>query len=159
MKDGTSTFEQIKGRLFSYLLRASGDYDLSRDLLQETFSRYLAHYRGRAVAPSLFFTIARNAFIDHARKNRRSVPLETDCADGSSDVGHQVLVRERYRQVLDALEHLADDEREVLSLVVSCDLSYCRIAEIMDTSEGNVKVKVHRARCKLREILQGGGDA
>lgn len=151
-------FEQMKGRLFAYLLRASGDHDLSRDMLQETFARYLEHYSGREVSPSLLFTIARNAFIDHMRKGRRVVALEGDHRDNSPDAHHRVLVREQYARVLDAMKHLADDEREVLSLVVSSDLTYGQIAAIIGISESNVKVKVHRARCRIKEILQGGED-
>ena len=151
-------FEQMRGRLFSYLVRASGDYDLSRDVLQETFARYLEHYPDREGSASLLFTIARNAFIDHVRKGRRVVALEGDHRDDSPDARHRVLVREQYARVLDAMELLADDEREVLSLAVSSDLTYGQIGGILGISEANVKVKVHRARCRIREILQGGED-
>ena len=151
-------FEQMKDRLFSYLMRASGDYDLSRDMLQETFVRYLEHYQGREVSPALLFTIARNAFIDHLRKGRRVVTLEGDQPDSSPGAHHHVLVREQYARVLDAMKRLADDEREVLSLAVSSDLTYGQIAEVVGISEANVKVKVHRARCRIKEILQGGED-
>lgn len=156
MKERASVFEQMKGRLFSYLVRASGDCDLSRDMLQETFVRYLEHYGDREVSPSLLFTIARNALIDHIRKGRRVVALEGDRTDGSPDARHHVLVREQYARVLEAMKHLADDEREVLSLAVSGELTYGQIAEVVGISEANVKVKVHRARCRIKEILQGG---
>ncbi|HOS97843.1 MAG TPA: RNA polymerase sigma factor [Deltaproteobacteria bacterium] len=156
MKDDTSMFEQMKGRVFSYLMRRCGDWDLSRDILQETFARYLERYAGKDVPPSLLFTIARNAFIDHARKHRRSAPLEGDPEDGAPDAHHHLLVREEYGRVLDAMALLSDDEREVLSLALSSDLSYAQIAGVTGLSEGNVKVKVHRARCRIKEILQGG---
>lgn len=68
-------FEQIKSKLFSYLMRMSDDYDLSRDILQETCLRYLEHYSGKGASPSLIFTIARNIFIDHMRKKSRGRPL------------------------------------------------------------------------------------
>jgi RNA polymerase sigma-70 factor (ECF subfamily) len=42
-----------------------------------------------------------------------------------------------------------------LNLVVSSDMSYREIAEIHHTSVQNVKVRVHRARVKLRKILEG----
>ncbi len=158
MTDGISMFEQIKDRVFSYLVRKSGDYDLSRDILQETYVRYLEHYSGKDVSPSLIFTIARNVFIDHVRKQDRIGPLDSDQRDSAPDARHQVLVREQYTRVLDAMKHLAEDEREVLALVVSGDLTYRQIAAMMGISEANVKVKVHRARCRIKEILQGGED-
>ena len=63
------------------------------------------------------------------------------------------MVRDAYRQVLAAMRHLEDDERDLLSLVVSSELSYRELAEIMGFSEANVKVKIHRARKKLRTYL------
>jgi len=158
MKDETSMFERMKGRLFSYLMRTSGDYELSRDILQETFVRYLERYAGREVSSSLFYTIARNAYIDHVRKGGRNSPLEGDHLDEAPDAHHRVLVREEYARVLDAMGQLAADEREVLSLAAGSDLTYAQIARIVGISEANVKVKVHRARCRIREILQGGED-
>ena len=67
------------------------------------------------------------------------------------------MVRDEYRRTLSAMQHLDEVERDFLSLVVSSDLSYREIAEIHHTSEQNVKVRVHRARVKLRGILGGKG--
>ena len=67
------------------------------------------------------------------------------------------MVRDEYRRTLSALQQLEKSEWDVLSLVVSSDFSYKEIAKIHQTSEQNVKVRVHRARVKLRGIL-GGRD-
>jgi len=73
-----------------------------------------------------------------------------DCGDPEADV----LVREEYRQVLTAMEKLEKSERDVLSLAISADLSYREIAEIAGISEENVRVKIHRARKKLRALIR-----
>ena len=65
-------------------------------------------------------------------------------------------MREEYRRVLTAMQQLAPEEKDVLSLVVSSDLSYQEIARITGISEGNVKVRVHRARVKLRQLTKPG---
>ena len=64
------------------------------------------------------------------------------------------MVREDYRRMLEAFQQLNRSEREILSLVVSSGLGYRAVGEIVGTSEANVKVKVHRARLKLRTILK-----
>jgi RNA polymerase sigma-70 factor (ECF subfamily) len=74
----------------------------------------------------------------------------------SSNQEHALIIREEYRRVIGAMQKLKEDERDILSLVVGGDLSYREIADLTDQSEANVKVKVHRARVKLRDILQGG---
>ena len=54
------------------------------------------------------------------------------------------------------MSRLEADEREILALALTEDLRYREIASLMGINVGNVKVKVHRARLKLREILQQG---
>ena len=63
------------------------------------------------------------------------------------------MVRDEYRRVLAAMRYITDDERDLLSLVVSSELSYHDIAQMTGLSEANVKVKIHRARQRLRTIL------
>ena len=67
-----------------------------------------------------------------------------------------MLVREEYRRVLAAMQELEQEERDILSLVVSSGLSYREIAGVAGISEANVKVKVHRARVKIRKIMKTG---
>jgi RNA polymerase sigma-70 factor, ECF subfamily len=54
------------------------------------------------------------------------------------------------------MKELEDDEREILALVLSGDLNYKEIASVTGTSEANVKVKVHRARIKIKKKLHAG---
>jgi len=49
---------------------------------------------------------------------------------------------------------LKTDERDILALAISDGISYRDIASIAGISVENVKVKVHRTRLKLKEILQ-----
>jgi RNA polymerase sigma-70 factor (ECF subfamily) len=50
------------------------------------------------------------------------------------------------------------DAGDLISLVATADLTYREIGHILKISEANVKVKVHRARTKLRHILGSGGE-
>lgn len=143
--------------LFAYLMRSSGDYDLSGDIMQESFTRYLARYGKREPSAPLLFKIARNALTDHRRQSKRNMPLSIENEPSGGNPEHHLMVRDEYRRMLSALQQLEESERDVLSLVVSSDFSYRKIAKIHQTSEQNVKVRVHRARVKLREIL-GGRD-
>jgi RNA polymerase sigma-70 factor (ECF subfamily) len=67
-----------------------------------------------------------------------------------------MMVNEDYRRVMAGMQGLAREERDILSLVVSSDLPYRDIARIAGTSEANVKVRVHRARVKLKKIMDTG---
>ena len=54
------------------------------------------------------------------------------------------------------VQNIGFKTRDVLSLVVSSGLPYRDVARIAGTSEANVKVRVHRARVKLRKLMNTG---
>ena len=141
-------------KLFFYLMRITGDYYLSGDIMQESFIRLLKRYGPDMQNPSLLFTIARNAVFDNARKTDRSKELSEYVQDRSSDTEQLLMVRQEYRTVLSAMQQLEKAERDILALVADGDFSYREVARIVGISEGHVRVKVHRARAKLRKILQ-----
>jgi len=148
-------YRQQKERLFAYILRMTGDFELSCDILQESFSRLLEHYGPEGGPAPLLFAIARNMIFDHARKKRVQTPIDPDTTTCPLDTEKGLMIRQAYQEVLGAMQTLEESERDILSLVVSSDLSYRQIGEVAGLTEANVKVKVHRARLKLRKILQG----
>jgi RNA polymerase sigma-70 factor (ECF subfamily) len=150
-------YEDHKEKIFSYLMRmTAGDYDLSQDIMQESYTRYLEHYGTENRSLSLLYAIARNTLIDHERRSRYREPIGEGHKDNSISQETSFLVREEYRRVLSGFQKLEKDEKDILTLVVSGDLSYRQIASIVGISEANVKVKVHRARIKLKRILEEG---
>jgi RNA polymerase sigma-70 factor (ECF subfamily) len=153
-----SFFRTQRKKLFGYLMRLTGNYQLASDIMQESFTRYLEHYGPRTQNVSLLFTIARNLVWDNARKKTNNKELENDIEDVTFNPEEQLLVRESYRNVLSAMQKLKKSQRDLLALTVSSDLSYREIATILRISEANVKVKVHRARILLKKFLQTGDD-
>ncbi len=138
---------------FAYLMRSTGDYYLASDIMQESFTRCLERYGKDPQSASVLYTIGRNLIYDNARKQKRNAQLETDQNNLIDDHEHYLMVREQYRQVLCAMQTLETDERDILALTVSSPLSYREISAVTGISEANVKVKVHRARVKLRKII------
>lgn len=64
----------------------------------------------------------------------------------------------RRRQLADALEALPASEREALLLVTWDGLSAADAATVLKSTPGAVRVRVHRARARLKESLGQGGD-
>ena len=149
-------YKKHRERLFAYLMRSTGDYYLSGDILQESFTRYLEKYGEDVLNPALLYTIARNAVVDGYRKQGRNFPLLDEQEPSPSNPETEIMVREDYRRVLAAMQELEPGERDILSLVVSSGLPYREIARIARTSEANVKVRVHRARMKLKKMMNTG---
>jgi RNA polymerase sigma-70 factor (ECF subfamily) len=137
-------------------MRLTGDYQLASDIMQESFTRMLEHYGTESLNVKLLFTIARNGIFDEVRKKAHRKEQIGDIEEQSIDLEQQLLVREEYRKVMAAMQQLEATERDILALIVSSDLTYSDIAQVTGISESNVKVKVHRARLKIKKILTLG---
>jgi RNA polymerase sigma-70 factor (ECF subfamily) len=99
-------------------------------------------------------TIVRNeAFRQHARV--RPDPTSTiEAQEGAEDA--QVIATVERADLHAALKRLSDRERQLLELRYSEDLTQQAIARRLGIPEGTVKVRLHRARNKLRRayVLQ-----
>jgi RNA polymerase sigma-70 factor (ECF subfamily) len=156
MTEYGSFYERYRDRIFAFLLRRSGDRELSEDLTQESFARHLHRYGGSVVSPYLLYTIARNVLIDHRRARRVEVPIfDEECDAGGGDAESLFLVREERRRVDAALGRLSERERQLLVLAAS-GVRYARIAALLGLNEANVKVLIHRARIRLRQLMEKG---
>ena len=135
----------------------TGDYYLACDLVQESFTRYLKNYNS-IHNRTLLYTIARNAALDIIRKQKTELLDSGDYEDQSDNPELQVIERQAFNRILNAIGQLDTTNRELISLVASADLNYREIGSILNISEANVKVRVHRARMKLRKILDSGDE-
>jgi RNA polymerase sigma-70 factor, ECF subfamily len=156
MEEFRAFYKKQQDKLFSYLMRITGDYHLSMDLMQESFTRYFEKYANNTRNVSLLFTIARNSFLDHKRKAGRLIALDQDYEDLSTNQADSFQIKQECMRAVSAMKILEDDEREILALVLSGELNYKEIASVTNTSEANIKVKVHRARIKIKKKLNAG---
>lgn len=158
--------------LRGFLLRLSGDRSMADDLLQETFVR-IHRARGsfdarRNVIPWAY-AIARNAYVDELRRKRRAPQLSTKVVDGhdSNIDGHALHAEpvaeqeQRGAQMLEILRNaigeLAVSHREAFVLVRFEGFDMAGAAEILGTTESNIKVRVFRAHKHLRKALHAAG--
>jgi len=99
-------------------------------------------------------TIVRNeAFRQHARV--RPDPIATiETQEGAEDA--QVVGTVERADLHAALDRLSDKDRQLLELRYNEDLTQSAIARRLGIPEGTVKVRLHRARNKLRRayVLQ-----
>jgi RNA polymerase sigma-70 factor (ECF subfamily) len=151
-------YRENKDRVFAYLLRLTGNYHLSLDVMQESFTRYFARYRNNGNNCALLYTIARNTVLDSFRKRREeTLPME-DEVFLPGDPERQLMEKQACQKMMDAIQQLNPVDRELMALLAAKTFSYKEIGTLLNISEANVKVKVHRARLRLKSILGNGGQ-
>jgi RNA polymerase sigma-70 factor, ECF subfamily len=146
-------YERHASRIYAYCARILCSRDAAKDAFQETFVRFYQKARqadpGIRVAPYLF-TIARNQCISVIRARKHTVPVEDfHLADEDRPFEHT----ERGALVRLAIELLPIEYREPLILREYNDISYADIAEIMRVPVSTVKIRIYRAKEKMRGIL------
>lgn len=152
-------FERYHQMLYKFFYRMCRKADTSEDLVQIVFERMLKYrytYSGNGTFTTWMFSIARNAHIDHYRKEKKmSSSVEFDeNRQMTNQSGEQVLDRiEDMKQLLErALDQLDEDKKEIILLSRYEGLNYKEIAEIMDSTEGAIKVRMFRALKELKGI-------
>ena len=158
MNDYSLFYQENKDRLYAYLLRMTGERQLALDLAQESFARYLARYGRRTYNKALLYTIGRNAALDVFRRQSTTGFDAENYKDSGADPEQQIMDQEKLKQMMSAIAKLAPLDRELISLVTTTDLTYREIGRVLKISEANVKVRIHRARTKLKEMLTSGGE-
>jgi RNA polymerase sigma factor (sigma-70 family) len=158
----TPLVDKYKQLAFSLSMKIIRNREEAEDAAQDAFVkayRSLENFKGGAAFKTWFFRIVYTTAISRVRgKQNNRVSLEDcklsdkDLMDAESAVG-QLDAEERSFQLHKALDQLAPDERAILNLYYFDDLPVDEIAEIMEMSESNVKIKLFRSRKKLYERL------
>ena len=151
-------YKTTRGQLFAYLLRMTGDGQLSSDLVQESFTRCLSKYGRNGNNRALLYTVARNAALDALNKRREERTQGDEALSSLGDPERQLIEKESYRRMIAAIQKLNPVDRELIALLATETFSYREIGKMLHISEANVKVKVHRARLRLKAILNDGGQ-
>ncbi len=158
--------ERYQNDVFRFCLHYLGDMELAREIAQETFLRiYTARERfdtTRVFRPWML-CIARNMCLN-VLKRRKIVPMESldslemredGTAKPSSRAATEhpfegIISDERKRLLLNVIQGLASDAREVLTMRYFEQMSSREIAEVLETTDGAVRVRIHRALNQLR---------
>lgn len=159
-------------KIFKYLSSIVGQND-AEDLSQEVFDkigRNLKKFHGNSKFSTWIYRIATNTAIDRLRSSSyktkaASIAFEDDAgteapspqtAFQSHTTDHEVIRKEMIKCVREYIDNLPDPYKTVMVLSEIEELSNQDIADILEISLENVKIRLHRARTKLRQALKDG---
>jgi RNA polymerase sigma-70 factor, ECF subfamily len=150
-------YERYARDVHRFALYLCGNHALAEDLTAETFVHTFCGKSDVRVdtVKAYLFAIARNLYRDSLAKQQRLTPMADafEPIDPAPAPDVAASGRQTFLAVLRAMQRLPDLQREALVLATDQDLSYEQIAAIVGCSVAAVKVRVHRARLKLRSEL------
>lgn len=161
-----AVFRQVYNEVFPIVMKVAYhityNEDVAEDICQDAFIRF---FDRDVVFPSMedakfwLIRVTKNLAINHAKKKSRenaslekmkkgAVPTAT-FKDGASEL----LQKESRLAVRRAVAQLPEIYKTVIVLREYADLDYKEIGKMLNISESNVKVRVHRARKELEVVL------
>lgn len=154
--DFQSLFDRHSQDVFRFTLYLSGDPSLAEEITHEAFVRAWVtpgEIRGGTVKAYLL-TIARNLFLAERKRLGRQVGLDDNAIDPKP--GSQAVAESRIEldAVLKALQSLPEIDRSALLMHVQDGLPYAAIAIALGSSVAAIKVRIHRARIKLKQLCK-----
>lgn len=151
---------KFEGPLVRYAQRITGELELARDVVQETFLKLCRQDRTEVEGhlSQWLFTVCRNRALDVQRKERR-MTTTTTLDQRTSTAGDAAPVaaaeqKDSMAQLLQQLDRLPDSQQDVIRLKFQNELSYREISEITGLTVSNVGFLLHVGLKRLRERMQ-----
>jgi RNA polymerase sigma-70 factor (ECF subfamily) len=167
--DAGALFESYHDRIYRYVVRLVKDPVEAEDLTQETFLRAYRcgdSLRDPAAVRGWLYRIATHVCLDRLRQRKPQVSLDSEQGEGAvqtpvSTSPSPLEITERKETsacVQRCLDFLPDKYRAVILLREAHSLTADEIAHVLGVTVTTVKIRLHRARRKLQQVMEGGCD-
>lgn len=151
--------------VFTLVLRYINNRETAEELAQDVFVkayRCLADFKGQSKFSTWLYTIVHTTCLSHLRKKAgNSILIEQDKLAALSDEYNpaqqpsDMLEQKTQKQLLaNAMKQLPESDAELLTLYYQAEQSVNEIGVILGLTESNVKIRLLRARQKLKEVLE-----
>ena len=155
---------RYQGYVFTLVLRMVKTREDAEEVAQDVFVkayRSLADFRGESKFSTWLYTIANTSSITFLRKKKLDVhSLDNEkvfeVAD-NKDSGfraNQVEQKSRLNMVNQAIAMLSSDDAEIITLFYKAEQNLEEIARILGLEPNTAKVRLHRARGRLKEKME-----
>jgi len=154
-------FEENKDRIFrlccSYV---RSDYN-REDLFQEIFSnvwKNLDSFRNESHINTWIYRISINTAINYCRlqtnNDKRCQEIKQEIlSDDDVNLAQKFVEEKELQKMFAAINRLPVSEKSIISLVLE-GMDHAHIADVCGISEGNVRVKFHRIKKKLKQMME-----
>lgn len=148
-----SLIDRYQDMVFSICMKLLKDRVEAEEVAHQVFIRAytkLGTYSAKASFSTWLYRIAYNRSLDVLKTSQRSKTVDLSQFNGAFMEEDQLEVKERHAALGQAIDRLDDGQQLLVLLYYYEEKSVKEIADIVQLSESNVKVKLHRARQQLR---------
>lgn len=160
----TLLVDKYKKYVFTIAYRYTKNREDAEDVSQEIFIKIYKHlgsYKGEAKFSTWIYTIITTSCISFLRKRKTLIAttvdyeLENAQVDIHSNVTNKnIEKREKFNHLQNAIKLLEEEDALILTLFYQFDSSIQDLASILKIEPNNAKVKLHRARLKLKQKIE-----
>jgi len=160
-------FEKLYAEHSGIALRAAmrvcgNKRELAEDAVHDAFMRIIDDWENFSKRScnnwrALIVTIAKNRAIDLLRKDKKSVPLDSEDIGNEGDFTVIFERKESEEYLASCISKLPERYRTVLELRYFHDISNPEIAKYLGITVNNVAVRISRATSLFAEIVKNGG--
>lgn len=167
LKGDTNAFayliDKYKNMVFTLALKMVKHKEEAEEISQDTFIKAyknLAKFKGEAKFSTWLYKIAYHRCLDCIKKNKEKYQIDTineitiNKIQSTDTILESIERKERAKIIEQCMLELPEDERSILWFFYFEELSLKEIVDITELSEANVKVKLHRARKRLLQIIE-----
>ncbi len=153
-------YDKYYDNVFKFIFRRTNDMELTGDLCSQTFLKAmqsLSNYRFQGVPYSSFlFRIATNEVAGYFRiqQKTRTISLESSACAGLCEEIEDSIYDEHKPFLTKALSGLKEADMQIVEMRFFDKKSFKEIADILDITENNAKVKTYRILDKLKTLMK-----
>lgn len=167
IKDGqqaafAALVDKHKAMVFSICNKVIRKSEMAEEVAQDVFVKVyqqIANFRQDAKFTTWLYRIAYNAAISVVRKKNVELAaiddfvVENFSVDEVQEQVQQMEKEQQLQHMQQAMEQLKEQEALMIQMFYLKEMSVKELAAMMDMTEGNVKVKLHRARKRLYDLM------
>lgn len=150
-------YELYYKQLYLYVYSMCKNKTVAEDLTQDTFLKaILSLNNNHQNVQAWLFLVAKNLCINYIKKNRETLNFkELDSVqDSALSPIDKIISDDRNRHLMEAIDKLPDNKKQVLQLQYFGGLSQKEIAQIMNLTPNNIRVISMRAKAELKKYLE-----
>ena len=155
LKSGDQThfnwfYENSKKQLFYNILSYTKNYELSEDLLQETYVKFLTNIKNiddKVNVLGYLMVMSKNITLDYFKKNNRIETLNEEDISFEDNKIHETMLVSKIKEILN------DIEFKILILHILGELTFNEIKDIVKKPLGTVLWIYNKSLKKVRKEL------